>query len=82
MPEHGLLSVRINGVPRRVVPGSTVAAALLAESVPARTSITGEPRAALCGMGVCYECRATVNGVAHQRTCLTPCAEGMEIETR
>jgi sarcosine oxidase subunit alpha len=82
MAERGLLSVRINGEPRRVVPGRTVAAVLLAESIPARTSVTGEPRAALCGMGICYECRATVNGVAHQRTCLLPCAEGMEIETR
>ncbi len=82
MPEPSLLSVRINGEPRRVAPGSMVAAVLLAQSIPARTSISGQPRAALCGMGICYECRATVNGVAHQRTCLIPCAEGMEIETR
>ncbi len=39
------------------------------EGKPFRTSVTGEPRAPLCGMGVCMECRATVDGVPHQRTC-------------
>jgi sarcosine oxidase subunit alpha len=46
-----------------------------------RLSVSGERRAPLCGMGICFECRATVDGVPHQRTCLLMCREGMEILT-
>ena len=82
MPEAApLLTIHINGRPLLICEGTTVAAALLSAGAPARTSVTGEPRAALCGMGICYECRATVNGIAHQRTCLLACAEGMQVET-
>jgi hypothetical protein len=75
------LHLRFNGQPWIVPQGTTVAAALLSAGVPARLSVSGESRAPLCGMGICYECRATVNGVAHQRTCLLACADGMEVET-
>jgi len=33
-------------------------------------------------MGTCWECRATVDGIAGVRTCLTRVAEGMEVDTR
>ncbi len=84
MPElaaGALLRIELNGVTRMVAPGTTVAAALLTFGVPARLSHAGEPRTALCGMGVCYECRARINGVAHQRSCLVLCAPGMRVET-
>jgi sarcosine oxidase subunit alpha len=32
-------------------------------------------------MGVCFECRATIDGVPHRRACLVTCAPGMEICT-
>jgi NADPH-dependent 2,4-dienoyl-CoA reductase/sulfur reductase-like enzyme len=34
-----------------------------------RRSVRGQPRGPLCGMGVCFECRATVNGEPHRLTC-------------
>lgn len=34
-----------------------------------RLSVTGEPRGPLCGMGICFECRATIDGKPHVRTC-------------
>jgi sarcosine oxidase subunit alpha len=46
-----------------------------------RRSTTGEPRAPLCGMGICYECRVTLDGVAHRRACLVPVAAGMVVRT-
>jgi sarcosine oxidase subunit alpha len=46
-----------------------------------RTSVTGEPRTPICGMGVCYECRVSIDGSPHQRACLVTCADGMRIET-
>lgn len=35
-----------------------------------RESITGEPRGALCAMGSCFECRVTLDGLAHVRACM------------
>ncbi|HEY8977298.1 MAG TPA: 2Fe-2S iron-sulfur cluster-binding protein, partial [Burkholderiaceae bacterium] len=38
-------------------------------------------RQPVCGMGVCGECRVTVDGRAHRLGCQTACAPGMEILT-
>jgi sarcosine oxidase subunit alpha len=60
----------------------TLAAALMDAGIAAfRTSVTGTPRAPICGMGSCFECRVTVNGRPHQRSCLIPCSEGLVVET-
>lgn len=80
MPE--LVTVRVNKVPVSVAAGSMVAAAVLEAGVCSfRRSVTGEPRGPLCGMGICFECRVTVNGVAHVRSCLTVCEDGMDVRT-
>jgi sarcosine oxidase subunit alpha len=79
MPER--LTIFINGAAMEVAPGTSVAAALLSAAQPARMSVSGEPRAAVCGMGICFECRAVVNGMAHQRTCQLLCEPGMTVET-
>jgi len=50
----------------------TLAAALARADQPFRTSVTGEPRAPLCGMGVCHECRVTLGDDAHQLACMVP----------
>lgn len=76
--------IELNGTPALVSTGTTVAAAIvqLAEHRPSlRRSVTGAPRGPLCGMGVCFECRATVNSVAHRRSCLIECQPGMRIQT-
>jgi sarcosine oxidase subunit alpha len=46
-----------------------------------RISTGGEPRGPLCGMGICFECRATINGNAHCRSCQILCEPGMEVTT-
>jgi sarcosine oxidase subunit alpha len=62
--------------------GTTVAAAILATGETAfRMSVTGEPRGPLCGMGICFECRVTIDGVPHQRSCTAIVRDGMEIVT-
>ena len=73
--------VTVNGTFLMVAPGTTVAAALMMAGVPARISVSGEPRMPLCGMGICFECRVTINGVAHQRSCQIVCAPGMDLRT-
>ena len=76
------VSVLINEKPGKVSAGWTVAAALDFAGVNVlRKSVGGEPRGPMCGMGICFECRVTINGQSHQRACQTLCSEGMEIVT-
>ena len=79
---HETVSVTIDGVPVRVPAGTLVATAIISSGRTSfRRSVTGEPRGPLCGMGVCYECRVTVNGQAHFRSCQIPCQDGMDVRT-
>ena len=73
--------IRVNRIELRVTAETSVAVAMMMAGLPSRISVSGEPRAPLCGMGICMECRATVNGQKHQRTCQLMCAAGMEVET-
>jgi D-hydroxyproline dehydrogenase subunit alpha len=80
MPE--LVQVRVNGMVVEVASGSMVSTAVsLARGVPYRRSVRNEPRAPLCGMGICFECRVNIDGEPHLRSCLVPCEEGMEVVT-
>ncbi len=72
----------INEEPFTVPAHTTVAAALLIAGVPCRSSVLGEPRSALCAMGICFECRVRINGVPHQRGCLVVCQPAMDVRTR
>jgi ferredoxin len=64
------------------VQGASVVAALAsADQLRTRTSLSGMPRFAVCGMGVCQECRVTIDGVPHRLACQVRCVEGMVIET-
>jgi predicted molibdopterin-dependent oxidoreductase YjgC len=79
---HETVTVQVNGRPVAVPAGSMASAAVaLAGETAMRRSVSGQPRAALCGMGVCFECRVTIDGRAHQRSCQTVCREGMEVQT-
>ena len=72
----------VNGRTLQMARDLTVAAALLnAGAWQFRESVSGEPRAPLCGMGTCYECRVTIDGVAHQRACLRLLEPGMKVQT-
>jgi sarcosine oxidase subunit alpha len=75
------IAVSVNGSPVTVATGSNVAAAIMVAGASCRTSVSGEPRGPLCGMGICYECRAEINGVPHRRSCQVTCTTGMEIRT-
>lgn len=76
------VTITVDGRPLRVAAGSSVAAALLGAGITTfRHSVSGEPRAPLCGMGICFECRVTINSVEHCRSCQTVCENGMEVRT-
>ena len=74
-------AVRVNGASVSVPAGATVAVAMAMAGQPCRTSVTGEPRGPVCGMGICFECRAIVNGVPHSRSCQLLCEPDMEVGT-
>lgn len=80
MPEF--VTLKINGVAVTVPVGSMVAAAVLEAGVTTfRRSVRGEPRGPLCGMGICFECRVTIDAEAHVRSCQTLCENGMDVRT-
>jgi sarcosine oxidase subunit alpha len=76
------VTLRVNGKPVTVPAGAMVSTAIAAAGfVLFRRSVTGQPRGPLCGMGICFECRVTVGGRQHVRSCQTACASGMEVQT-
>jgi predicted molibdopterin-dependent oxidoreductase YjgC len=76
------LSLTVNGSAVRVPAGSMVAAAVALAGVDTyRRSVRGEARGPLCGMGICFECRVTIDGQAHRLGCQTPCEDGMTVVT-
>lgn len=80
MPET--VTVLVNGVSVTMPVHSTVAAAILKTGVTAfRRSATGELRGPVCGMGICFECRVTIDGEEHCRSCQTVCKDGMDVRT-
>lgn len=80
MPET--VTLVVNGVSVEMPAGSMVSAAILKLGINAfRRSATGEPRGPLCGMGICFECRVTINDEPHWRSCQTVCKEGMDVRT-
>jgi predicted molibdopterin-dependent oxidoreductase YjgC len=76
------VTVTINGVRVEVPAHVTVLAALIMHGIVTfRKSVRGEMRGPLCGIGVCFECRVTINGQHHSRSCQVLCQEGMDVRT-
>jgi D-hydroxyproline dehydrogenase subunit gamma len=85
------VTVTVDGQTVQVQEGSSVVAAIALAvcstsattpgAVVTRRSVTGELRGPLCGMGVCQECRVTIDGVPHRLACQTLCAQGMTVAT-
>jgi predicted molibdopterin-dependent oxidoreductase YjgC len=71
-----------DGEAMTALPGDTIAAALYAAGVRAwRRSRAGDNRGLFCGIGVCFDCLVTVNGLPDQRACQTLVFPGMVVET-
>jgi sarcosine oxidase subunit alpha len=79
------ISIHVDGQRVAAYFGETVFAALLAAGIhtlrhPFKDS-TETARGGFCGMGVCQECRVTIDGRPDERACMTEVREGMEIFT-
>lgn len=81
MPSPVAVTVNVNGAPVIVPFGATVAVAIVMAGQACRISVNGEPRSPLCGMGICFECRAVVDGIPHVRSCQMLCEQGMDVAT-
>ncbi|MGB6678104.1 MAG: (2Fe-2S)-binding protein [Terriglobales bacterium] len=75
------LTVTVNGAPIVVPSGTTVAVAMAMAGHACRTSVSGESRGPLCGMGICFECRVAINGKPHRPGCQILCEQGMDVRT-
>lgn len=76
--------LRIDGNSVEARAGDSVAAAMLAAGI-VRTRVTarlGEARGPYCGIGACFDCLVTIDGVGNQRACMVEVAEGMAIDTQ
>jgi hypothetical protein len=64
--------------------GQSVGAALLASGIRSwrSTRRTGTPRGLFCGIGVCFDCLVTVDGVANERACLRAATPGLAVTTQ
>jgi sarcosine oxidase subunit alpha len=77
-----MITISIDGVDTEVEEGISIAAALINAGVWSfRTSVAGAPRGPICAMGICFECRVTLDGHAHRRACMENCSTGMEVHT-
>jgi D-hydroxyproline dehydrogenase subunit gamma len=77
------VGIHVDGRPIVVSRDITLLAALWNARIQVtRTSISGAARGPLCAMGVCFECRVTIDGRPHQRACMTEVREGLEVVTR
>lgn len=64
-------------------PGESVGAALTNAGIRSWrvTRKYARPRGLFCGIGVCFDCLLSVDGVPNQRACLTPVAPGMKVDS-
>ncbi|MCP4356963.1 MAG: (2Fe-2S)-binding protein [Chloroflexi bacterium] len=75
-------TVFVNGEAVEAYTGETVAAVLLSSRrrVFRKTLKSESPRGFFCGMGICYDCLVTVDGVTNIRSCMRTVSEGCVIE--
>lgn len=72
---------RFDGQPVPFTTGQTVGAALVAAGFRATRTVrrSGQPRGLFCGIGVCFDCLVTVDGVPGRRACLVEAKSDMEV---
>jgi len=71
-----------DGQPLTARLGDTIASALYAAGIRSwRRSRQGDERGLLCGIGVCFDCLLSVDGVDNLRACQTLLTDGMRVET-
>ena len=83
-PEGKKVTFYYNGTPLEGLEGEPIMAALKANDIMVHryTAKTHEPRGVFCAIGRCTDCVMIVDGKPNVRTCITPLAAGMKVETQ
>ncbi|WIX89982.1 (2Fe-2S)-binding protein [Amycolatopsis sp. DG1A-15b] len=77
------ITITVDGETVPGAAGQTIAGVLLAAGrLSWRTTRSGAPRGVFCGIGACFDCLLTVNGVADVRACRRRAADGDEVRTQ
>jgi hypothetical protein len=77
------LSITVDGVRVEGLRGQSIAGVLLGQDRAAwRTTTAGRPRGVFCGIGVCFDCVATVNGESDVRLCMRRARDGDVVATQ
>ncbi|MHA1552854.1 MAG: (2Fe-2S)-binding protein [Alphaproteobacteria bacterium] len=72
---NAVVDITVNGSTLQVREGTSLASAIL-------NAGAGDPAwTPVCGMGVCWGCRVTVDGRADRRACLESVVDGMQVTT-
>ncbi len=77
------VSIIVDGKRVSAFQGESLLAVLIVSGLKSfrKSSVLAEPRGGLCGMGVCYDCLVTVDGVPNIKACMTFVEDGMEVKT-
>lgn len=83
-PEMREVTFTFDGKQLSGMEGEPIAAALKAAGVVVHryTKKQHEPRGIFCAIGRCTDCVMIVDGKPNIRTCITPLAEGMTVQTQ
>ncbi len=78
--QRRVVTIIVNDRRLEAVEGESLAAALWANGhlTLGEEPETG-PRGLYCGIGHCYQCRVTLDGIEDVRSCLIPVRAGMEV---
>ncbi|HEU5032417.1 MAG TPA: (2Fe-2S)-binding protein [Spirillospora sp.] len=77
------LRITVDGEPVDGVAGQTIAGVLLASGRRTwRSGPSGAARGVFCGIGACFDCLVTVNGVRDVRACRRRARDGDAVATQ
>lgn len=77
------LRITVDGTRIEGLQGQSIAGVLLAHGATEwRTTTAGRRRGVFCGIGVCFDCIATVNGESDVRLCLRRANDGDTVTTQ
>ena len=85
MQNASTVHITFDGQPMEVPAGISVAAAVLGHAHAGHTCkhpVDGSARAPYCLMGVCFECRVSIDAVPQLRACMVLARPGMRVETQ
>jgi predicted molibdopterin-dependent oxidoreductase YjgC len=74
------IAIEVDGERVECWEGETVATAMLTRRLRLSRDAS-RPRSLFCGIGVCFECVAEIDGTAGVRTCMTLAVAGMSVHT-